>query len=132
MSIIILCFMLQYHTGEWSNPVISGQCPPAGSSFTLTKISNNKAILFGGSYNYKNDEFRCISNIYSAEMTKDAVVSKCNMHLCTTCMYHYYNSIGKSMLNLVIPRYLGPRAERIMLPLLSVLHYWATSIPMVP
>ena len=40
------------------------------------KISNNKAILFGGSYRKNNDEFGCTSNIYSAEMTKDAVVSK--------------------------------------------------------
>ena len=56
--------------------MVSGQCPPVGSSFTFTKISNNKAIFFGGSYRKNNDEFGCTSNIYSAEMTKDAVVSK--------------------------------------------------------
>ena len=34
----------------WSSPVVSGSRPPPCEGFTLTKMSDNTAILFGGWY----------------------------------------------------------------------------------
>ena len=69
------CNTLCYNNikGKWSSPTISGQCPPPCWGFTLTTLSNNKAVLYGGQcYDsrivYKND-------VYTVEMTKDTVVS---------------------------------------------------------
>ena len=66
--LIILCFVvytLDYHVcvcicvlydcnvyllllGKWSSPNATGDRPPPTSSFTLTSITNDCAILFGG------------------------------------------------------------------------------------
>ena len=44
------CNTLCYNNikGKWSSPTISGQCPPPCWGFTLTTLSNNKAVLYGG------------------------------------------------------------------------------------
>ena len=69
------CNTLCYNNikGKWSSPTISGQCPPPCWVFTLTTLSNNKAVLYGGQcYDsrvvYNND-------VYTVEMSKDTVVS---------------------------------------------------------
>ena len=33
----------------WSSPVVTGQAPPACSSFTLTTMEGKRAAMFGGS-----------------------------------------------------------------------------------
>ena len=75
MSINVAILSLCYNNikGKWSSPTISGQCPPPCWSFTLTTLSNNKSVLYGGQcYDshvvYNND-------VYTVEMTKDTVVS---------------------------------------------------------
>jgi hypothetical protein len=35
-------------TGKWISPVCSGQRPPPSNAFTLTSISHQRAIMFGG------------------------------------------------------------------------------------
>ena len=40
---IIFCFI-----GEWMTPTVTGDRPPPINEFTLTSVTNNTAILFGG------------------------------------------------------------------------------------
>ena len=59
---------------KWSSPKIFGQCPPPCWGFRLTTLSNNKAVLYGGGY--RDSDGRGLNNdVYTAEMTKDTVVS---------------------------------------------------------
>ena len=37
-----------YLPGEWSSPNITGQPPPPCSHFTLTRVDERRAALFGG------------------------------------------------------------------------------------
>ena len=70
------CNTLCYNNikGKWSSPTISGQCPPPCWDFTLTTLSNNKAVLYGGCY--RDSDGRGLNNdVYTVEMTKDTVVS---------------------------------------------------------
>ena len=65
---------MMYIKGKWSSPTISGQCPPPCSFFTLTTLSNNKAVLYGGGYR-DSDGSGYNNDVYTVEMTKDTVVS---------------------------------------------------------
>ena len=57
-------------SGQWIIPEITGECPPPCSSFTLTSLPNNRALLFGGSTPNGS-----INTVYIAQCTKTAVVS---------------------------------------------------------
>ena len=56
--------------GEWITPTVTGDRPPPISSFTLTSVTNNAAVLFGGSTTngWSN-------NVYIINFTKTSVVS---------------------------------------------------------
>ena len=45
----------------WITPTITGDIPPPCAGFTLTKISENSAVLFGG---YQPQESSCVNDIY--------------------------------------------------------------------
>ena len=67
---------MMYIKGKWSSPTISGQCPPPCFGFTLTALSNNKAVLYGGGYcDHRDGDFVYNNDVYTVEMTKDTVVS---------------------------------------------------------
>ena len=55
---------------QWISPVVSGDCPPHCRDFTLTALTDNTFIMFGG----------CTPNsrtnsLYIGHCTKSAVVS---------------------------------------------------------
>ena len=55
--------------GEWITPTVTGRRPPPIWSFTLTSVTNNTAVVFGGDTNgYSN-------NVYIISFTKTSVVS---------------------------------------------------------
>ena len=56
--------------GEWITPTVTGNRPPHISSFTLTSVTNNTAVLFGG---LTTNGFS--NNIYIINFTKTSVVS---------------------------------------------------------
>ena len=64
-----------YIKGKWCSPTISGQCPPPCLFFTLTTLSNNKAVLYGGGYCDSDGGIVYNNDVYTVEMTKDTVVS---------------------------------------------------------
>lgn len=37
-----------HYIGEWSNPAVVGECMPPAHGFFVEKISNSRAVLFGG------------------------------------------------------------------------------------
>ena len=65
-------------SGQWIIPEISGECPPPCSSFTLTLLPNNRALLFGG-----DTPSGPVNTVYIAHCTKTAVVST----ICTKLKY---------------------------------------------
>ena len=66
--------------GEWITPTVTGDRPPPISSFTLTSVTNNTAILFGGAFtNEKSNKEKSnkekSNNVYIINFTKTSVVS---------------------------------------------------------
>ena len=56
--------------GECITPTVTGDRPPSIDSFTLTSVTNNIAVLFGGdTANGKSN------NVYIINFTKTSVVS---------------------------------------------------------
>ena len=56
--------------GEWITPTVTGDRPPPIYDFTLTSVTNNTAVLFGG------DTTNGLSNnVYIINFTKTSVVS---------------------------------------------------------
>ena len=57
-------------TDHWSSPNVTGDKPPPISSFTLSKIANNKVLLYGGYTGRGNS-----SDLRVAAVLGDSVVS---------------------------------------------------------
>ena len=62
--------LVYYFLGDWITPTVTGDRPPPISSFTLTSVTNNTAIFFGGltTNGWSN-------NVYYINFTKTSVVS---------------------------------------------------------
>ena len=62
--------LVYYSLGDWITPTVTGDRPPPISSFTLTSVTNNTAIFFGGltTNGWSN-------NVYYINFTKTSVVS---------------------------------------------------------
>ena len=56
--------------GEWITPTVTGDRPPPFNLFTLTSVTNNTALLFGGLTNNGKS-----NNVYIINFTKTSVVS---------------------------------------------------------
>ena len=56
--------------GEWITPTVTGDRPPPINQFSLTPVTNNTAILFGGETPNGDS-----SNVYIISFTKTSVVS---------------------------------------------------------
>ena len=66
-----MCVCINVCLGEWITPTVTGDRPPPISDFTLTSVTNNTAVLFGGATNngFSNN------NVYIINFTKTSVVS---------------------------------------------------------
>ena len=56
--------------GEWITPNVTGDRPPPIVNFTLTSVTNNTAVFFGG-LTTNGDS----NNVYIINFTKTSVVS---------------------------------------------------------
>ena len=36
-------------SGQWISPIVSGDCPPPCNNFTLSSLTDNTFLMFGGS-----------------------------------------------------------------------------------
>ena len=57
--------------GEWITPTVTGDRPPPIYNFTLTSVTNNTAVLFGGGTTTNEGS----NNVYIINFTKTSVVS---------------------------------------------------------
>lgn len=68
-----LCTYLKcYSLGEWIIPSSVGDRSPVCAGQTLTKITHNSAVLYGGFDPYSG---QCLSDVYIVEMSKNSMVS---------------------------------------------------------
>ena len=56
--------------GKWITPTVTGDRPPPIDDFTLTSVTNNTAVLFGGDTTNGDS-----NNVYIISFTKTSVVS---------------------------------------------------------
>ena len=73
--------------GKWSSPNVTGDRPPPISSFTLTSITNDCAILFGG-----DTSNGASNNTYTVNFSHTSVVSV------LLVMYCYYIIIDSNFI----------------------------------
>ena len=57
--------------GKWITPTVTGDRPPPIYDFTLTSVTNNTAVLFGG----RTPNNLGSDNVYIINFTKTSVVS---------------------------------------------------------
>ena len=67
---VCVCVYQFFFLGEWITPTVTGDRPPPIDAFTLTSVTNNTAILFGG---YTTN--RASNNVYIINFTKTLLVS---------------------------------------------------------
>ena len=66
-----MCVLIIIILGEWISPTVTGDRPPPIDEFTLTSVTNNTAVLFGG---YTRTSI-CGNNLYIINFRKTSVVS---------------------------------------------------------
>ena len=81
---------------HWISPNVSGDKPPPVYDFTLSKIANQKALLYGGDTAQGES-----SELRVATVLGDSVVSTCVCVWCSTCKFliifilnHLYSAMG--------------------------------------
>ena len=80
-----MCVCINVCLGEWITPAVTGDRPPPIEDFTLTSVTNNTAVLFGGTTtNGFSDDIHIIN------FTKTSVVS---------LTYRWYILWGKNFTN---------------------------------
>ena len=60
--------------GQWIIPTISGQCCPPTSNFTIQKITNNKAVMFGGAVTSERGYAEYVNSVYTCELQSDTTI----------------------------------------------------------
>ena len=73
-------YVLTY-TDKWSSPEVAGHTPPPCSSFTLTKMGEKRAAMFGGwTGSISLRDLFILDLILNLERHSVHVVSACNLH----------------------------------------------------
>ena len=68
-------YTIYFYLGQWIIPTISGQCCPPTAGFAIQKITNNKAVMFGGSV--PSDDGRsdiAVNTVYTCELESDTTI----------------------------------------------------------
>uniref|UniRef100_A0A1X7SYK1 Uncharacterized protein n=1 Tax=Amphimedon queenslandica TaxID=400682 RepID=A0A1X7SYK1_AMPQE len=68
--------MYNLSSRKWSSPLLIGQCIPPASGFIIEKISNTRAVLFGGA-EADDAENTATNNIYMLEIFISTVLWQC-------------------------------------------------------
>ena len=64
--------LLPHSVAEWTIPIVTGDIPTPIAEFSLTQISSDTAIMFGGDTIGRNS-----SGLYLATVGRDSVVRSC-------------------------------------------------------
>ena len=71
MCVCVCVLMLVYYfLDEWITPTVTGDRPPPIFAFTLTSVTNNTAVLFGGETTNEDS-----NNVYIINFTMTSAVS---------------------------------------------------------
>uniref|UniRef100_A0A1X7TEU1 Uncharacterized protein n=1 Tax=Amphimedon queenslandica TaxID=400682 RepID=A0A1X7TEU1_AMPQE len=68
-------YTIYFYLGQWIIPTISGQCCPPTSVFAIQKITNNKAVMFGGVV--PSDDGRSdidVNTVYTCQLESDTTI----------------------------------------------------------
>ena len=65
-----MCVCINVCLGEWITSTVTGDRPPPINDFTLTSVTKNTAVLFGG---FTTNE--ASNNVYIINFNKTSVVS---------------------------------------------------------
>ena len=68
-------YTIYFYLGQWIIPTISGQCCPPTAGFAIQKITNNKAVMFGGAV--PRDDGRSdisVNTVYTCELESDTTI----------------------------------------------------------
>ena len=60
--------------GQWIIPTISGQCCPPTSFFSIQKINNDKAVMFGGAVTDDKGYGQPVNSVYTCELQSDTTI----------------------------------------------------------
>ena len=71
MNYNVCVYLLLLFLGEWISPTVTGDRPPPIDDFTLTSVTNNTAVLFGGATSTSG----LSNNLYIINFRKTSVVS---------------------------------------------------------
>ena len=63
-----------FYLGQWIIPAISGQCCPPTSPIAIQKITNNKAVMFGGSVPSEDGYDILVNTVYTCELESDTTI----------------------------------------------------------
>ena len=94
--------------GKWSSPNVTGDRPPPTSSFALTSITNDSAILFGGATPNRPSNKAYIVNFSHTSVVSVLLVMYCILyHFLLFRIFLNLECQYKSLRNdLIIPAYL--------------------------
>ena len=67
-------YTIYFYLVQWIIPTISGQCCPPTSYFAIQKITNNKAVMFGGSVPSDDGYDIIINTVYTCELESDTTI----------------------------------------------------------
>uniref|UniRef100_A0A1X7UE68 Uncharacterized protein n=1 Tax=Amphimedon queenslandica TaxID=400682 RepID=A0A1X7UE68_AMPQE len=66
--------LLKLSTRQWIIPTISGQCCPPTADFAIQKITNNKAVMFGGAVPRDDGYDILVNTVYICQLESDTTI----------------------------------------------------------
>ena len=67
-------YTIYFYLGQWIIPTISGQCCPPTAGFAILKITNNKAVMFGGAVPSDDGYDICVNAVYTCQLESDTTI----------------------------------------------------------
>ena len=67
-------YTIYFYLGQWIIPTISGQCCPPTAGFAFLKITNNKAVMFGGAVPSDDGYDICVNAVYTCQLESDTTI----------------------------------------------------------
>ncbi|XP_019862551.1 PREDICTED: uncharacterized protein LOC109591216 [Amphimedon queenslandica] len=66
--------ILNLSTRQWIIPTISGQCCPPTADFAIQKITNNKAVMFGGAVPSDDGYDISVNTVYTCQLESNTTI----------------------------------------------------------
>ena len=67
-------YTIYFYLGQWIIPTISGQCCPPTAGFAILKITNNKAVMFGGTVPRDDGYDTSVNTVYTCQLESDTTI----------------------------------------------------------